>query len=106
MMHARSAIASLVVAVAALIAGGCAGMREQGTPDYFWIVHSRDRSDADRVIDQRRKPEELLEFYGVLTGMHVLDLGAGGGYNTELLARAVGPTGVVYAQNNRYLLEN
>jgi predicted methyltransferase len=36
--------------------------------------------------------------------MKVADLGAGGGYTTELLARAVSPGGVVYAQNNRVLL--
>jgi predicted methyltransferase len=33
--------------------------------------------------------------------MRVLDLSAGRGYNTELLARAVGPAGTVYAQHNR-----
>jgi predicted methyltransferase len=37
--------------------------------------------------------------------MKVADLGAGGGYTTELLARAVGPTGVVYGQNSKFLLE-
>ena len=31
-------------------------------------------------------------------GMKVLDMGAGGGYSTELMARAVAPSGVVYAQ--------
>lgn len=30
---------------------------------------------------------------------------AGGGYTAELLARAVGPTGVVYAQNNKFILD-
>ena len=83
--------------------GGCAS--NDNPPPYFWIVHDQDRSDADRVTDQRRKPEKLLEFYDVRPGMRVLDLGAGGGYNTELLARVVGPAGTVYAQNNRYVLE-
>jgi predicted methyltransferase len=32
--------------------------------------------------------------------MKVLDMGAGAGYSTELLARAVGPTGIVYAQDS------
>jgi predicted methyltransferase len=32
--------------------------------------------------------------------MKVLDMGAGGGYSTELMARAVGPTGTVYAQDS------
>ena len=98
-----------IVLLAALVTGGCAGMMpEQPLPDdyYFWLVHSQERSDADRVIDQRRQPEKLLEFYGVRPGMRVLDLGAGAGYNTELLARVVGPQGVVYAQNNRYALEH
>jgi predicted methyltransferase len=31
--------------------------------------------------------------------MKVLDMGAGAGYSTELVARAVGPTGAVYGQN-------
>jgi len=98
-----------IVLAAALLMGGCAGLLPvQPLPDqyYFWQVHSPDRSDADRIIDQRRQPEKLLSFYAVRPGMRVLDLGAGGGYNTELLARIVGPKGVVYAQNSRYLLEN
>jgi predicted methyltransferase len=37
--------------------------------------------------------------------MRIAEIGAGLGYTTELLARAVGPTGVVYAQNNRFILE-
>jgi predicted methyltransferase len=85
------------------LAAGCAS--EPPPPPYFWIVHDRDRSDEDRVTDQRRKPEKLLEFYDVRPGMRVLDMGAGGGYNTELLARVVGPAGVVYAQNSPYMLE-
>lgn len=68
-------------------------------PDYADIVRSSDRADADRAVDQRRKPEQLLAFYDVRPGMRVLDVSAGRGYNTELLARAVGPTGRVYAQN-------
>ena len=90
----------------AAVLGGCAGMLNEDPPPYLWIVHDRDRSDADRVMDQRRAPEKLLEFYDVRPGMRVLDLSAGAGYNTELLARVVGPTGVVYAQNSRYFLEN
>ncbi|MEO8296765.1 MAG: hypothetical protein ABI574_03070 [Burkholderiales bacterium] len=58
-----------------------------------------DRSDADRVNDRRRKPLEMLGFIGVRPGMVALDLSAGGGYTTELLARSVGPTGRVYGQS-------
>ena len=31
--------------------------------------------------------------------MKVLDMGAGGGYSTELIARVVAPQGIVYGQN-------
>lgn len=97
-----------IVPLIVLLAAGCAGMYKEPLPEsfYFWQVHGQDRSDADRVTDQRRQPEKLLVFYQVRPGMRVLDLGAGGGYNTELLARVVGPDGAVYAQNSRYLLEN
>ena len=69
-------------------------------PDYRAIVASADRSEADRQTDVRRKPAQLLEFAGVRQGMRVLDMGAGAGYSTELLARAVGPRGTVYAQDS------
>ena len=63
------------------------------------IVASPDRSEADRVNDKRRMPGRMLAFIGVRPGMTVLDLSAGGGYTTELLARSVGPTGRVYGQS-------
>jgi predicted methyltransferase len=63
------------------------------------IVASPDRSDADRVNDRRRKPEEMLVFIGIRPGITALDLSAGGGYTTELLARAIGPSGAVYGQS-------
>jgi predicted methyltransferase len=74
-------------------------------PRFRAIVESKDRSDADRALDAGRHPAEMLAFFGVLFGMRVAELGAGGGYTTELLARAVGPTGVVYGQNSPVILE-
>jgi predicted methyltransferase len=71
----------------------------QATPDYAAIVAAPDRSDADRESDKRRDPAPLLAFTGVRPGMKVLDMGAGGGYSTELMARGVAPSGVVYGQN-------
>jgi predicted methyltransferase len=73
--------------------------------DYAAIVAAPDRSDADRNTDKRRDPVRLLTFIGVKEGMKVLDMEAGAGYTTELLARAVGPTGVVYAQDSAEVLE-
>jgi predicted methyltransferase len=67
--------------------------------DYAEIVAAPDRAEADRQIDQRRDPVKLLAFTGVKSGMTVLDMGAGGGYSTELMARAVGSEGRVFAQD-------
>ncbi len=63
------------------------------------IIASPDRSAADRTNDIRRKPAEMLAFIGIVPGMVVVDLSSGGGYTTELLARAVGPAGRVYGQS-------
>src|ERR1700723_412413 len=68
-------------------------------PDYAAIIAAPDRSDADRQTDVRRDPAKLLAFTGAKPGMKVLDMGAGAGYSTELVARAVAPNGVVYAQD-------
>ena len=42
-------------------------------------------------------PDEVVRVLGIKPGETVADLGAGGGYFTFLLARAVGPRGKVYA---------
>ena len=69
------------------------------------ILSAPDRAEADRANDARRKATQILAFLDVRAGMRVLDMGAGGGYTTELLARGVGPTGHVYAQNSEYFLK-
>ena len=94
--------AHLAAALACIVLAACAV--PEPLPDYRNIVLSEDRTDADRVIDQRREPQKLLEFYAVRPGMRVLDMAAGRGHNTELLARVVGPKGQVYAQNSAKLM--
>lgn len=76
-----------------------------GAPSARSIVEAPDRTPEDREADARRHPVELLEFLGVSPGARVADLGAGSGYTTELLARSVGPSGVVYAQNSKATIE-
>jgi predicted methyltransferase len=75
------------------------------TPDYEAVVAAPDRSDADRQTDQRRQPVKMLAFAGVTPGMRVLDMEASSGYSAELLARAVAPDGVVYAQDSADVIE-
>jgi predicted methyltransferase len=68
-------------------------------------VDSEERPADDRARDEARKPFEVLSFFGIRPGMHVADLGAGFGYYSEILARAVGPQGRVYLQNNPLVIE-
>lgn len=63
------------------------------------------RPEDDRKRDASRKPAEVLAFLGIEPGMKVGELMAGAGYYTEILAAAVGRSGNVYAQNNKFVLE-
>jgi predicted methyltransferase len=92
-------LASLGLACAAT---GYASPRSE-TPEalnkiYRQAVASPIRTDDDRRADANRKPLEFLQFSGVRPGMRVLDVAAGGGYTTQLLALAVGSKGTVWAQ--------
>jgi predicted methyltransferase len=104
----RSCIQFGVLAILSILAGVgtlSAAAQETATPDYPAIVAAPDRSEADRQTDKRREPARMLAFTGVTAGMKVLDMEAGAGYSTELLARAVGPTGAVYAQDSAAVIE-
>ena len=76
----------------------------QADARYAAIVQAPDRDAADKALDEGRKPVELLSFLQVQPGMSVAEIGAGGGYTSELLARAVGDSGTVYAQNSPFIL--
>jgi len=88
-------VAGFAAALAALLIGGPAPAQ---APDYAALIAAPDRSDADREADKRRDPLPLLKFTAARPGMKVLDMGAGGGYSTELMARAVAPNGKVFGQ--------
>jgi predicted methyltransferase len=88
--------------LAFLLIAGCAAQAPTISRDRIAaIVGNPERSAADRTNDIRRKPADMLAFIGVREGMTALDVAAGGGYTTELIARAVGPTGRVYGQTSR-----
>ncbi|HEX9794392.1 MAG TPA: SAM-dependent methyltransferase [Planctomycetota bacterium] len=75
-------------------------------PDYLLAaVASPARPESDRRRDADRKPAEVLQAIGVRPGMQVGDLMASTGYYTQILAKAGGPNGKVYAQNNAFVIE-
>lgn len=63
------------------------------------LANAQGRPAADRDIDAQRKPAELMDFFGIESGMTVVDIMAAAGYTTEVIAHAVGRNGKVYMQN-------
>jgi predicted methyltransferase len=63
------------------------------------ILNAASRPAADRANDARRKVVEGLAFMKVRPGAKILDMEAGSGYWSEILARATGPSGSVMMQN-------
>jgi len=72
-------------------------LAQKVTPAIAAAVADAGRPDADKERDAARKPAETVAFAGVKPGMVVGELGPGRGYYTRILAKAVGPTGKVYA---------
>ncbi|MCH7853019.1 MAG: class I SAM-dependent methyltransferase [Proteobacteria bacterium] len=71
---------------------------------YRSAVNSAQRTPADVARDAGRKPAEVMEFFAIEPGMHVLDMFSGGGYYTEILSNVVGPDGKITAQSNKAYL--
>ena len=102
----RGAIGAVILAAIGTACFNLPRAAAQGAaPDYAALMAAPDRSDADHQADKRRDPVPFLAFAGLRPGMKVLDMGAGAGYSTELLARAVGPAGAVYAQESAAVME-
>lgn len=66
---------------------------------------SPERPPEDKARDEARKPIETIQFLGIKPGMKVMDVIAAGGWFTEVLSAAVGPTGKVYSQNPQFFVQ-
>ena len=99
---------SLALALIAFAGMGCATHTEGSATAVPAAVRAAvdapDRAPEDRALDAGRDPARTLAFFGIAPGMRVAELGAGGGYTTELLVRVVGSRGRVYGQNSPFLL--
>src|SRR5260221_8705548 len=96
-MKSRTILAALAIGASLLVLPALA--QPISTEQIKKIVASPERSAADRTNDLRRHPEQILEFIAIRPGIVALDVSAGGGYTTELVARSIGPTGKVYGQS-------
>jgi predicted methyltransferase len=78
---------------------GIASAQDEQVARMRTALASPDRPAADKERDAARKPIETIQFLGIKSGQTVLEMFAVGGWFTEVLSAAVGPTGKVYAQN-------
>ena len=97
-----SLIATLRVPGAVLLLSACTSLVPADdrtmAEAYRQAIADPIRTDQDRRTDAARHPAEFLAFTQVRPGMQALDVSAGFGYTSQLLALAVGPTGGVWAQ--------
>jgi precorrin-6B methylase 2/rhodanese-related sulfurtransferase len=89
-MH-RTVRLGIIVALSCAFAA-VAPLAQQTTKD--WLEEVK-KGEVSR--DQRQRVDEVFAALGVKTGARVADIGAGSGYFTVRLAKAVGPTGRVMA---------
>ncbi len=69
------------------------------SPAVLDLLAAPDRSPQDRALDGPRQTADLLTYLDISPGMRVAQLASGGGYFTELIARRLGPSGLLYAMN-------
>ncbi|WP_295996549.1 hypothetical protein [Rugamonas sp.] len=91
----------LAAALAGATSALAAPAASETASQYQAVLANPARTDADRKDDAKRKPAVFLEFAAVRPGMKVLDVAAGGGSTSELLALAVGDGGEVWAQGSK-----
>ncbi|HSG88144.1 MAG TPA: hypothetical protein VLA56_02970 [Pseudomonadales bacterium] len=95
-------LATLVIALATLLSATAASTAAAATDARVvaTALAAQDRPVADLQRDPTSRPAAVLALADIEPGDVVVDLFAGGGYYSEILARIVGPTGRVYAHNN------
>jgi predicted methyltransferase len=91
----RRALLVTLAAIPALAAQPAAQDRRHSRlfkPEQLGVLEGPDR-------EAWQKPDLIMDDLGIFDGSTVADLGAGGGWFTVRLARRVGPTGRVYAED-------
>ena len=98
MSHRTHLLAALSIAVAGAFALPAHAQDEQ-VARMRTALAAPARPAESKARDEARKPIETIQFFGIETGDTVVELIAVGGWFTEVLSAAVGPSGKVYASN-------
>jgi len=80
------------------LSAGLAMSAQAVAPDFMDKLAVDARPAEDKARDGSRRPAQVMELLDVQEGMTVVDVAAGGGWYTEVLSAAVGPSGTVIAQ--------
>src|SRR5712691_8014297 len=101
-----SAVVLAVHLASATIADYMEGLAPPGAPASAFPAPGRpvagivtDIWRDEKSRDQAGEAERVMNLLGVAAGLAVADIGAGSGYYTVRLARRVGPTGHVFAED-------
>ena len=70
------------------------------------VANTAARTPDNVKLDEGRKPAEVLAFFGLQPGMHVIDMFGANKYWAEIMAPAVGPTGSVVVWNPTQFLND
>jgi predicted methyltransferase len=70
------------------------------------VANTAARTPENVKLDEARKPTEVLTFFGLQPGMHVIDMFGANKYWAEIMAPAVGPTGSVVVWNPTQFLND
>ncbi|MEO8175077.1 MAG: methyltransferase, partial [Sphingomicrobium sp.] len=102
-MKHHALLFSLALALAAAPASAAPG----APADVTAAVAAPGRTADNVKLDEQRKPVDVLTFFGLKRGSHVLDMFGANQYWSEIMARAVGPTGkVVVWQPTQFLKDD
>lgn len=93
----RSIIAAALLAAAPLSAHATSHNESARKATLAAAVDGPLRSSANRARDTYRHPGQTLAFFGLKPGMTVVEIWPSGGWYSEILAPAIGPTGKLYA---------
>jgi len=95
----------ITLGLAVLISACNTTAHSQSETKFTNALQSVERSETDKKRDAGRKPQQVMQFFGIEEGMTVLEVLSSGGYYTEVLSHRVGGNGKIIAQNNKFILE-
>ncbi len=102
-MRFRASVRSLLAVALCGALIQVAHAQDEQTTRMRTALAAPERSAENKARDAERKPIESVQFFGIKTGDTAVDMIAVGGWFSEVLSAAVGPSGHVYSQNPPFI---